>query len=127
MDEKSSFQEKKIPVSDLYEALQHNEKLDKIPDTIETNRIYRLALASNTKDAFKFDKYAWKNTRRTPYPKKNPECVKIYYSCVNADKKKDGRCVKHVFISKVNDLDVLVCYFGNFYIAEKRPHGSCRL
>ncbi|CAF1614827.1 unnamed protein product [Rotaria magnacalcarata] len=107
MDEKSPFQEKKIPVSDLYEALQHNEKLDKIPDTIETNRIYRLALASNTKgkfqsyqysfkeflknlDAYKFDKYAWKNTRRTPYPKNNPEFVKIYYSCVNADKKKDG-------------------------------------
>ncbi|CAF3364813.1 unnamed protein product [Rotaria socialis] len=127
MDEKSPFQEKKIPVSDLYEALQHNEKLDKIPDTIETNRIYRVALASNTKDAYKFDKYAWKNTRRTPYPKNNPEFIKIYYSCVNADKKKDGRCVKHVFISKVNDLDVLVCYFGNFYIAEKRPHGSCRL
>ncbi|CAM4845793.1 unnamed protein product [Rotaria magnacalcarata] len=94
---------------------------NKIPDTIETNRIYRLALASNTKDAYKFDKYAWKNTRRTPYPKNNPEFVKIYYSCVNADKKKDGRCVKHVFISKVNDLDVLVCYF------EKRPHGNCRL
>ncbi|CAF3380299.1 unnamed protein product [Rotaria socialis] len=127
MDEKSPFQEKKIPVSDLYEALQHNEKLDKIPDTIETNRIYRVALASNTKDAYKFDKYAWKNTRRTPYPKNNPEFIKIYYSCVNADKKKDGRCVKHVFISKVNDLDVLVCYFGNFYIAEKRPHGNCRL
>ncbi|CAF4974989.1 unnamed protein product, partial [Rotaria socialis] len=78
-------------------------------------------------DAYKFDKYAWKNTRRTPYPKNNPEFIKIYYSCVNADKKKDGRCVKHVFISKVNDLDVLVCYFGNFYIAEKRPHGNCRL
>ena len=47
--------------------------------------------------------------------KKNPDFTKIYYSCLNSEKKKDGRCVKHVYISKKNDFDVLVYYSGKIF------------
>jgi penicillin-binding protein-related factor A (putative recombinase) len=66
-------------------------------------------------DAYKSDPYSWKNSGSISYPKNNPEFIKIYYSCINAEKKKDGRCVKHVYISKKNDYDVLVCYQGNVF------------
>ena len=39
----------KLNVQDLNDALENQERLDRLPDTIETNVIYRLALASNTK------------------------------------------------------------------------------
>ncbi|CAF4060832.1 unnamed protein product [Rotaria sp. Silwood2] len=42
----------KISVADLNFALQHNEKLEELPNRIETNVIYRLSLASNTKGEF---------------------------------------------------------------------------
>ena len=54
----------------------------------------------------------WKNDKSIPYPRPQPEFTKTYYSCINADKKKDSCCVKHVYISKANDLDVIVCYIG---------------
>jgi hypothetical protein len=43
----------KISLVDLNYALEHNEKLECLPDTIETNVIYRLSLASNTKGEFR--------------------------------------------------------------------------
>jgi hypothetical protein len=43
----------KINIADLNYALEHNEKLEHLPDTIETNVIYRLSLASNTKGEFR--------------------------------------------------------------------------
>ena len=39
----------KLNVQELHDALENQERLDRLPDTIETNVIYRLALASNTK------------------------------------------------------------------------------
>ena len=119
----------KLNIQDLNFALLNEEKLENLPDKIEVNVIYRLALASNTKgelrsshssskvcfvylDAYKYDHYSWKNIRSTQYPKNNPEFIKIYYSYINSEKKKDGRCVKHVYISKMNDFDVLVHYQG---------------
>ncbi|CAF1665718.1 unnamed protein product, partial [Didymodactylos carnosus] len=39
----------KLDIEDMHHALQNNEKLGQLPDTIETNVIYRLSLASNTK------------------------------------------------------------------------------
>ncbi len=38
-----------IPLQELHRALEHNEKLERLPDTIETNVIYRLSLGLNTK------------------------------------------------------------------------------
>ncbi|CAF4937674.1 unnamed protein product [Rotaria sp. Silwood1] len=117
----------KISIEDLNFALLHGEKLEKLPDKIEVNVVYRLALASNIKDAYKYDHYSWKNTRSIQYPKNNPKFMKIYYYCINSEKKKDGRCVKHIYISITNDFDVLVSYHGNLDIATKHPHGNCKL
>ena len=47
-----------------------------------------------------------------PYSRQQPDFTKKYYSCVNADNKKDSSCVKHVYISNKNNLDVVVCYIG---------------
>jgi len=63
-------------------------------------------------DAYQCDPYSWKNIKKIQYPKTNPEFVKIYYTSLNAEKKKDSRCTKHVYISKKNVFDVLVCYLG---------------
>ncbi len=43
----------KLSLADLNYALEHNEKFENLPDTIETNLIYRLSLASNTKGEFR--------------------------------------------------------------------------
>ena len=67
-------------------------------------------------DAYKYDNYSWKNVRSVPYPKNNPQFTKIYYSCINSERKRDGRCVKHVYISKTNNLDVLVYYQGKLVL-----------
>ncbi|CAF0895920.1 unnamed protein product [Adineta steineri] len=117
----------KSSVKELIHALKNGEKLDCLPDVIQTGVFYRLALCSNTQDGYKLDPFLWKNTGTIPYPKNNPEFIKIYYSCINAEKKKDGRCVKHVYISKTNVLDVLVHYHGNLDIATKHSHGNSQL
>lgn len=39
----------KLNVEDLDGALDNQERLDRLADTIETNVVYQLALASNTK------------------------------------------------------------------------------
>ena len=54
----------------------------------------------------------WKNMKATIYPRQQPNFIKTYYSCINAENKPDRRCVKHVYVSKKNQLDVIVCYIG---------------
>jgi hypothetical protein len=63
-------------------------------------------------DIWKADGYIWKNEKSIPYSRERPEFTKTYYSCINADNKKDSRCVKHVYVSNNNNLDVIVCYIG---------------
>lgn len=63
-------------------------------------------------DAYRTDPFFWKHSGSIDYPRNNPEFVKIYYSCINGERKTDGRCVKHVYISKTNEFDVLVQYSG---------------
>ena len=41
--------DKKLTVEDLNSALENDERLDKLPETIEAGVIYRLALALNMK------------------------------------------------------------------------------
>ena len=61
MAEKTSFKQCKLCLADFRQALHHNEKLDKLPETVETNTIYRLALASNTKGELQFYQCSFNN------------------------------------------------------------------
>ena len=122
----------RLTVDDLNFILNNNEKLESLPDPVVSSVVYRLSLTVQTQgeslrlrdsifdiiyiyinlDIWKADGYIWKNEKSVPYSRQQPAFIKTYYTCVNADKKKDARCVKHVYISKNNKLDVIVCYIG---------------
>ena len=61
MTEITSFKQCKLCRADLRQALHHSEKLDKLSETVETNTIYRLALALNTKGELQFYQCSFKN------------------------------------------------------------------
>ena len=61
MAEKTSFKGCKLCLADLRQALHHNEKLGKLPETVETDTIYRLALASNAKGELQFYQCSFNN------------------------------------------------------------------
>ncbi len=118
----------RLTVDDLNFILNNNQKLESLPDPVESNVVYRLSLTIQTQgesycwqdifniicclDLWKLDGYIWKNDKTIPYTRQKPEFTKTYYSCINSDKKKDSRCVKHVYVSKKNELDVIVYYIG---------------
>lgn len=106
-----------------------------LPDPVISNQFYRLSLTTETKgesgllgsriltkafiDIWKSDGLMWKNLKKADYPTQNPEFTKIYYASLDNEKKTNHRLMKHVYVSKTNELDVVVHYIGEYLPLEE--------
>lgn len=125
-----SGQTARFTAAELNFILANHEKLTMLPDPTIGNQVYRLSLTAETHgkhiplscristksfvDVWKIDGFMWKNLKKMDYPMQQPEFSKIYYASLNNEKKTNYRCMKYVYVSKKNNLDVVVHYIGKY-------------